>query len=94
MMNEWSYVFALLGICVSAATFFAGRRSASKQEGMENGRVLTEIGYIKSGIDDIKRKQSQQDEKHVEVIARLTAVEAASKQAHRRIDRMETQAKD
>ena len=93
-MGEWSYVFALLGIAVSAATFFAGRRSASKQEGVENGRVLTEIGYIKSGIDDIKRKQEKADTQYVEIISRVTALEASAKQAHRRLDRMEAQPKE
>ncbi|MDL2235848.1 hypothetical protein LJC07_06865 [Christensenellaceae bacterium OttesenSCG-928-L17] len=92
-MNTWSFLIALLGAFVSSATFFAGRRSASKQEGKETGTMLTEIGYIKSGIDDIKRKQSQQDEKHVEIISRLTALESATEQAHQRLNRLEANTK-
>lgn len=51
--------------------------------------VLTELGYIKSGVDDIKRKQEKQDEQHIEVVSRLTAVESSAKQAHKRIDAVE-----
>jgi hypothetical protein len=40
-------------------------------------------------VDDIKRKQEKQDERHVELISRVTAVEQSAKQAHHRIDRLE-----
>ena len=46
-------------------------------------------GYIKSGVDDIKRKQEKEDERHVQVVSRLTAVEASAKQAHHRLDSLE-----
>ena len=34
-------------------------------------------------------KQEKQDEQHIEVISRLTAVESSAKQAHKRIDAVE-----
>ncbi|NLK40370.1 MAG: hypothetical protein GX303_09070 [Clostridiales bacterium] len=40
-------------------------------------------------MDDIKRKQEKQEQQHIEVISRLTAVEASAKQAHKRIDTIE-----
>lgn len=36
------------------------------------------FGYIKSGMDDIKHKQEKEDERHVQVVSRLTAVEASA----------------
>lgn len=87
---------AIIGIVVGAAgtvfgcvSFFRNKKSDDEEEGKKNGVVLTELGYIKSGVDDIKRKQERQDEQHVEVISRLTAVEASAKQAHKRLDRLE-----
>jgi len=62
-------------------------------DGARNAMVLTEIGYIKSGIDDIKRKQEMQEQQHIEVIARLTKVESGTQQAHKRIDRIEESVK-
>lgn len=47
------------------------------------------FGYIKSGVDDIKCKQEKEDERHVQVVSRLTAVEASAKQAHHRLDSLE-----
>lgn len=37
----------------------------------------------------IKRKQEKKDERHVQVVSRLTAVEASAKQAHHRLDKPE-----
>ena len=47
------------------------------------------FGDIKSGVDDIKRKQEKEDERHVQVVSRLTAVEASAQQAHHRPDKLE-----
>jgi len=74
-----SIIFAYLG-------FFRNQKKEDLEGGKKDGVLLTEIGYIKSGVDDIKRKQEKQDAQHIEVITRLTAVEASSKQAHKRID--------
>lgn len=54
-----------------------------------NEMLLCEIGYIKSGIDDLKAQQRKQDERYIELASRVTAVEASAKQAHHRIDRLE-----
>ena len=88
-----STILGLLGtICAIVfgyAAFRRNRKTDDEEEGKENGTLLTEIGYIKSGVDDIKRKQEKQDEQHIEMITRLTAVEASAKHAHKRIDRLE-----
>lgn len=87
---------AIVGILVGVAgtvfgcvTFFRNKKSDDAAGGKKDGIVLTELGYIKSGVDDIKRKQEKQDEQYVGVVSRLTAVEESAKQAHKRIDRLE-----
>lgn len=100
MSNEALEVFAicagvlgvlgtLCAIIFGYAAFTRNRKKDESEEGKQDGTLLTEIGYIKSGVDDIKRKQDRQDEQHVEVIARLSSVEASAKQAHKRLDRLE-----
>jgi len=64
-------------------------RQDDRQSGAQTAAVLTEIGYIKGGVDDIKRQQEKQTEQHLEVVTRLTAVEGSVKSAHRRIDGLE-----
>ncbi|OPZ65872.1 MAG: hypothetical protein BWY85_00231 [Firmicutes bacterium ADurb.Bin506] len=91
-----STVLGLLGTACAIAFGYAAYKRNHKtddvHEGQKDGTMLTEIGYIKSGIDDIKRKQEKQDERNMEVITRMTAVEASAKQAHKRIDRLEGRA--
>lgn len=82
-------VCSVLGALIGYAGYQHKMRQSSEDEGKEDGILLTEMGYIKSGIDDIKTEQREQRKTNMEVITRLTAVEAAAKQAHKRLDRME-----
>lgn len=82
-------VVGIAGAVFGCVSFFRNKRGDDEAEGKKDGIVLTELGYIKSGVDDLKRKQEKWDEQHIEVIARLTAVEASAKQAHKRLDGLE-----
>lgn len=82
-------VGGVLGVVFGIKNSRRSDRTDNNAEGKKDGVILTEIGYIKSGVDDIKRKQEVQDGKHIEVVTRLTAVEESSKQAHHRIDGLE-----
>lgn len=79
----------IAGVAFGVVTFFRNKKSDDAEGGKKDGIVLTELGYIKSGVDDIKRKQEKEDERYVGVVSRLTAVEASAKQAHKRLDRLE-----
>jgi len=96
---NWESFVACLGACGVIFGIWQGIRSWTRsreqdneEDGRENGMLLTEIGYVKSGIDDIKRKQERQESQYIEVISRITAVEVSAKQAHHRIDRIEGKA--
>jgi len=84
-------VGGLAAIIFGYATYKRNQKTDDSNEGKETGTLFTEIGYIKSGIDDIKRKQDKQDERLLQISERLTAVEASSKQAHKRLDRLDHQ---
>lgn len=92
-MNEITVIVSiaagLSGICFGLVTLFRNKKTDDTAGGKKDGMVLTELGYIKSGVDDIKRKQEKQDEQYVGVVSRLTAVEESSKQAHKRITTVE-----
>lgn len=79
----------ILGLVFSYLAFFRNSKKDSKDDGKEAGTVLTELGYIKCGIDDLKSENREQRKTNVEVITRLTSVEASAKQAHKRLDRIE-----
>lgn len=83
LLNE---VLPYITVILALLGFWVGRMSASRTEGERDGTLLTDIGYIKSSIDDVKKQLRDQEQKYVEVVTRLSAVEASAKQAHRRID--------
>ena len=69
--------------------FSRNKRTDDSSEARQDGQVLTELGYMKSGIDDIKTELREQRQTNVITESRLTAVDASAKQAHHRIDRLE-----
>jgi hypothetical protein len=77
---------SICGIYFGYVGYKRTERKDNLREGKESATLFSDIGYIKSGIDDLKRKQEKSDERHIEIITRLTSVEASTKQAHKRID--------
>lgn len=90
---EWNIVVGMActvaGAVVSYLAFSRNKTKDYQQEGQQNGVILTEIGYIKNSVDSINRKLDEQDERNLEFMTRLTAVESSAKQAHHRIDGLE-----
>ncbi len=72
---ELTVLIAVCGCAVSVGTFFIGRTTAAKNSGKEYGVMLTEIGYIKSGVDDMKRKMEQSDKRYLDMEKRVTSLE-------------------
>ncbi|MCF2619979.1 hypothetical protein JQM63_09145 [Oscillibacter valericigenes] len=79
----------ICAIVFGYATFTRNKKSDTTADAKQDATVLTEIGYIKGGIDDIKPEQREQRKTNTDFISRLTAVEQSAKQAHKRIDRLE-----
>lgn len=46
------------------------------KQSRETATIISEIGYVKAGIDDIKRAQEKQDERQYSLMARVTKLEA------------------
>lgn len=82
MTIDLTILIAVLGVLLSAASFFVGRMTAAKTSGQEYGVMLTDIGYIKSGVDDMKKKMDQSDKRYIEIEKRVTALEEIAKIYH------------
>lgn len=90
-MNELqivTVVAGIAGIVFGLVTLFRNKKADDNNEGRESGTVLSDLGYIKAGVDEIKAEQKDQRKTNLEFIARLTAVEESTKQAHKRIDEL------
>lgn len=77
-----SVLIALIGCALSCATFFLGRTTVAKNNGQEYGVMLTEIGYIKSGVDDMKKKMEQSDKRYIDLAERVSTLEEAVRLYH------------
>lgn len=80
-----SFVSPILAI----VTFFVGRRTASRQDGKQDGIMLTEIGYLKKGNDDILRKIEAQEHQYSELAVRVARLEESVKRSQVRLDVIE-----
>ena len=79
----------IAGIIYGFVSYSRNKKQDDAADGKESGVILTELGYIKSGVDDLKRKQDKQDESMVQFLRDLTATQESAKQAHKRIDVIE-----
>ncbi len=84
-----SAVFGIGGLVFGIITAVRNKKTDDTNEAKEDGIILTELGYIKSGVDDIKHKQERQESQNLDFVKHLTAVEESAKQAHKRIDKLE-----
>lgn len=84
-----SILFGIGGLVFGIITAVRNKKTDDTKEGKEDGIILTELGYIKSGVDDIKHKQEEQEKQNMDFVRQLTTVEESTKQAHKRLDKLE-----
>ena len=82
-------VIGCIGTVLGIVGVIIAYNKGLKKDGAATGTLMSDVGYIKSGVDDLKRKQEKAEDKHFELAERVTAVESSAKQAHLRIDRIE-----
>ena len=84
----------IAGIALTALFSYAAHQRAVKQDsqtdGENKGVMLSDIGYIKAGIDDLKREQRDMRLSINEISERIARVEESVKQAHKRINGLES----
>lgn len=71
-----SAVTALTGTVLGVLSARRNNRQDREKRSRETAMIISEIGYVKSGIDDIKRRQEKMDERHYALQSRVTALEA------------------
>ncbi len=84
-----SILFGIGGLVFGIISAVRNKKTDDTKEAKEDGIILTELGYIKSGVDDIKHKQEEQEKRNIDFVRHLTAVEESAKQAHKRLDKLE-----
>lgn len=83
MNIDVSILIAVLGFALSAAAFFIGRMTAAKTSGQQTGQVLTELGYIKKGIDGLERDIKEIKRQYTDLDVRVSKLEEAIRIYHK-----------
>ena len=81
-----SILFGALGFLIAYFTFLHGRKKDAMDDGQNKGAIASDIGYIKAGVDDLKREGRETRALVSELTQRVTRCEESCKQAHHRID--------
>ncbi len=81
-------VSSVCAIVFGYLAFNRNRKKDETDEGKNVGTMLSDLGYIKAGVDEIKSEQKEQRKTNIDIERRLTSVEESAKQAHKRIDEL------
>ena len=102
---DTSVVITTISVLVAIAASIYGIYSNKKKntnmdvtEATENGRnigtVLTELGYIKSSVDDIKTQQRTMDEKILGVVKDIVGLNEFKRTTEDRLTRLESDVRE
>lgn len=80
-----------LGVLVSWLAFVRKNKKDSEKDGESRGVLASDIGYIKAGVDDLKRESRETRHDMGELSTRVARCEESTKQAHKRIDEINHQ---
>ena len=90
-------IISVLGTISSILFAYLAFKRSSKQEhkdeGKNEGVMLSEIGYIKSSIDRIEKSLNHLEERYTDLSNRLVKVEESTKNAHKRITELHDEIK-
>ncbi|MFU0791362.1 hypothetical protein JNUCC74_01030 [Cerasibacillus sp. JNUCC 74] len=90
MTVELGIVIGILGLAVSYLGYQLNKSKSIKIDSRDTAEVRSELGYIRKGVDDIRIDLKANEKNIAHLSERVTRVEESSKQAHKRIDNMES----
>lgn len=77
------------GLLLSVISALVAYNRGVKSKGEAEGSLHSDIGYIKSGVDDLKNEQRLQNTRHYELANTVARIDESAKSAHHRIDGIE-----
>jgi len=89
MTIEISILVGVLGLLFAIFGYVLNRDRDKKNETKNEAKLEAKLEYISKGVDDIRIDLKANEKQMAAFNERLTRVEESSKQAHKRIDKME-----
>lgn len=84
----------VITLVFSALSLSQHNRRENEDEGKDKGSMMSDIGYIKAGVDDLKRDTKDNSKRINILIERISRNEESTKQAHKRIDEVNKKIKE
>ena len=78
----------LSGILFAVIAWRKSSEKDDREDGRSLGTVQSDLGYIKSGVDDLKTDVREMRTSQANLTERVRAVEESTRQAHKRIDEL------
>ncbi len=76
----WEAYLGILGVLASVffgyKAFSRGKQADDSTEGRQLGQIMSDLGYVKSNTDEIKREQQRQRDTNMAFAERLAKTEA------------------
>jgi uncharacterized spore protein YtfJ len=82
-------VAAVSGVVLGWVTRTSAFKKDVAQEAGSGAALRTDVEYIKHGVDNVRLELKDQGRRFDDLSERVTRVEESSKQAHKRIDKIE-----
>lgn len=80
---------AILAVIVSYLAYRLNKTKSNREVIVRDTQIEEKLGYISTGVDEIRIDLKANEKQLVQLGERVTRVEESSKQAHRRIDKLE-----
>ena len=82
-------VTGIHGICCSLIDATRNKKKDDKAEGKDDGVLMTEIGYIKKGVDGIGQKFEKLENQYIDLAMQLAEMKGDIKRFNKRIEILE-----
>lgn len=89
-------IFGIVGVITGVAGMLCAivvasrnKKKDDKTEGKEDGVLMTEIGYIKKGVDGIEQKFEKLENKYIDLAMQVASFEGEIKRLNKRIETLE-----
>ncbi|WP_346207606.1 hypothetical protein NSS91_15995 [Caldifermentibacillus hisashii] len=93
MTIELGILVSVLGVIIAYQTYQLNRqkdvKSDTREGAKQDAKLQTRLDYISKGVDDIRIDLKANEKQMIALGERVTRVEESSKQAHKRIDKLE-----
>lgn len=86
LVSVFSLIVAALGVCIAWVTLAKNSKKDAAGEGTNKGILASDIGYIKAGVDDLKRESRDTRHDIGDLSIKVARCEENCEHAHKRID--------